>query len=64
MDATTQARVRWFHPTPGRFVVALLAVEVLLCPSERFGWLGRHKGYAVLTCVAGVGPVARTLSRV
>ena len=51
MDDTTQAR--WFHPTPGRFVLALLAVEVLLWLSERFGWW--HKGYAVLTGVALVG---------
>ena len=57
MDATTQARVRWFHLTPGRFVSALLAVEVLLWLSERFGWLGWHKGYAVLTCVAVAGVV-------
>jgi Leucine-rich repeat (LRR) protein len=55
MDATPEARVRWFHPTPGRFVIVLLAVECLLWLSERFGWLGWHKGYAVLTCVAAVG---------
>src|SRR5208283_3150347 len=55
MDATTQPRSRWFHLTPGRFVLALLAVEVLLWLSERFGWLGWHKGYAVLTGVAVVG---------
>ncbi len=53
MDATTRAR--WFHPTPGRFVLALLAVEVLLWLSDRFGWLGWHKGYAVLAAVANVG---------
>ena len=28
---------------------------MLLWLSERFGWLGWHKGYAVLTCVAVVG---------
>ena len=55
MDDTTQARVRWFHLTPGRFVLLLLAVEVLLWLSDRFGWLGWHKGYAVLTAVAMVG---------
>ena len=55
MIDTTPTRVRWLHPTPGRFVLALLAVEVLLWLSERFGWLGWHKGYAVLTCVAVVG---------
>jgi hypothetical protein len=53
MDATTQAR--WFHLTPGRFVIGLLVVEVLLWLSERIGWLGWHKGYAVLTCVVLVG---------
>jgi len=53
MDATT--RTRWFHLTPGRFVLALLAVEVLLWLSETFGWLPWHKGYAVLTCVVAVG---------
>ncbi len=55
MIDTTQAQARWFHLTPGRFVLALLAVEVLLWLSERFGWLGWHKGYAVLTGVAVVG---------
>ncbi len=55
MDDTTKARVRSFHLTPGRFVIGLLAVEVLLWLSDRFGWLGWHKGYAVLTAVAMVG---------
>ena len=53
MDAPTQTR--WFHLTPGRFVLGLLAVEGLLWLSDRFGWLGWHKGYAVLTGVAVVG---------
>jgi hypothetical protein len=55
MDDTIQARVRWFHPTTGRFVPTLLAVEVFLWLSERFDWLGWHKGYAVLTDVTMVG---------
>jgi len=55
MDGTTQPRTRWFHLTPGRFVLALLVVECLLWLSERYGWLGWHKGYAVLTAVAAVG---------
>ena len=54
MDAA-KPETRWFHLTPGRFVLALLAVEVLLWLSERFGWLVWHKGYAVLTAVASVG---------
>ena len=63
MDATTQAPSRWFHLTPGRFVLPLLAVECLLWLSERIGWLGWHKGYAVLTGVAvlGVARVEREL---
>jgi len=52
---TTDPQTRWFHPTPGRFVLLLLVVEVLLWLSERVGWPGWHKGYAVLTCVAAVG---------
>ena len=36
-------------------MLLLLAVEVLLWLSDRFGWLGWHKGYAVLTGVAVVG---------
>ncbi len=52
MDDTTQARVRWFQPTPGHVIVGLLAVECLLWLSERMGWLGWHKGCAVLTGVA------------
>jgi len=35
--------------------VALLVVECLLWLSDRFAWLGWHKGYAVLTGVAVVG---------
>jgi hypothetical protein len=49
----TAEQTRWFHPTPGRFVVALLIIEALLWLSDRFGWW--HKGYAVLTGLAGVG---------
>jgi hypothetical protein len=44
LDDTTQPRIRRFHLTPGHFVLLLLAVEVLLWLSDRFGWLGWHKG--------------------
>ena len=47
-------KLRWFNPTPGRFVLLLLAVEFLLWLLDRFGWLGWHKGYAVLGGVAVV----------
>jgi len=35
--ATT--KLRWFHPTPGRMLVVLLAVEGVLLLSERLQWL-------------------------
>ena len=53
MDATTHARTRWFHLTPGRFVVGLLAVEFLLFLSQWFRWL--PKGWPVLIAIATVG---------
>jgi hypothetical protein len=53
MDASTDAQLRWFRLTPGRFVPALLLIESLLWLTDRFGWW--HKGYAVLTAVAAVG---------
>jgi hypothetical protein len=55
MNDTIKSRTRFYRLTPGRFVLALLAVEVLLWLSERFGWIGWHKGYAVLTGLAVVG---------
>ena len=55
MDDTTQVHSRWFHLTPGRVVLLLLAVECLLWLSDRFGLPSWHKGYAVLTGVAMVG---------
>jgi hypothetical protein len=55
MDDTTPTRVRFYHITPGRFVTGLLAVDVFLWLSERFGWLAWHKGYAVLTALASIG---------
>ncbi len=44
-------RLRWFHPTPSRLLVALLAVEGILLLSGR--WF--PKGYAVLIAIASVG---------
>ena len=42
---------RWLHLTPGRFVIGLLAVEVLLWLSERFQWLR----WTMMITVAAVG---------
>ncbi len=53
MDDTTPPQVRWFHLTPGRVVIALLAIEGLLWLSERFGC--SPPGWPVLIAVAVVG---------
>jgi hypothetical protein len=49
--------VRWYHPTPARLVVGLLALELFLLLSE---WLrlfpfNQHKGWTVLIAIAAVG---------
>ena len=51
---------RWFHLTPGHFVLALLAVEFLLFLSQRFRWL--PKGWPVLIAVASVGAFVLAMS--
>jgi hypothetical protein len=48
-------RPRWFHLTPDRLVLLLLAAEGLLWLSDRLGWPVWHKSYAVLTAIASVG---------
>ena len=55
MDNTPTPKPRWFRLTPDRLVLLLLAVEGLLWLSERLGWPGWHKGYAVLIAIASVG---------
>lgn len=50
--AASQPTRRWFHPTPDRLVLTLLAVEGLLWLSDRLGWPTWHKGYTVLIAVA------------
>ena len=49
--ASSEPNPRWFHPTPGHFLVLLLAVEATLFLSEQ--WF--PKGWAVLIAVAAVG---------
>jgi hypothetical protein len=48
---------RWYHPTPDRYFVGLLAVQVLLFLSDRFDWLpfNEKKGWTVLIAVGVVG---------
>ena len=50
--ATTKPSIRWFHVTPGRLLVALLAVEGSLFLAEWFCWL--PKGWPVLIAIAAV----------
>jgi len=47
---------RWYHITPDRLIIGLLAVEVFLLLSERFQWFAfnEKKGYTVLIAVAAV----------
>ena len=44
-------KLRWFHPTPGRLLIVLLAVEAALLLSKP--WF--PKGWTVLMAVAAVG---------
>jgi hypothetical protein len=47
---------RWYHLTPNRLIIGLLAVEVLLLLSEQFQWFAfnEKKGWTVLVAVAAV----------
>lgn len=49
--ATPKTKLRWFHPTPGRLLVVLLAAEGALLLSEH----SFPKGWAVLLSMAAVG---------
>ena len=55
--ATPKSQRRWFHLTPDRLVLGLLAVEVFLLLSERFQWFAfnENKGWTVLIAVGVVG---------
>ena len=48
---------RWFHLSPDRLILGLVAIEGFLFLSERFHWfaLNQHKGWTVLVAVASVG---------
>ena len=51
---TPEPKLRWYRPTPDRFILTLLPIEGLLWLSDRLGWPAWHKGYAVLVTVAVV----------
>jgi hypothetical protein len=48
-----QPKLRCFHLTPDRFVIALLVAEGFLLPSERFHRFAfnAHKGWTVLIAI-------------
>ncbi len=48
---------RWYHLTPDRFFIGLLAVQVFLLLSERFQWFAFNdkKGWTVLIAIGFVG---------
>ena len=50
-------RHRWFDPSPGRTLLAVLAAEGLLWLWERFRWFpfDHHKGWAVVNAVGVLG---------
>jgi hypothetical protein len=49
-------KLRWYRPTPGRFLVFLLIIEAVLLLSEQFRWFAfnEHKGWTVLIAIACV----------
>ena len=53
MDDTRQARVRWFRFKPRYFVIAMLAVGVLLGRAEQFCRF--PKGWPILMLFVAVG---------
>jgi len=54
--AESRSKRRWFHLSPDRLIIGLLAVEVFLVLSERFQWFAfnEKKGWTVLIAVAAV----------
>ncbi|MBN1909772.1 MAG: hypothetical protein JW818_08535 [Pirellulales bacterium] len=48
---------RWYCPTPGRLLIALLTVEIVLFISEQFQWFAfnLHKNWTVLIAMVMVG---------
>jgi hypothetical protein len=54
-SAVPEPNIRWFHPTPDRLVIALLAPEGCLLLSQWFGLL--PKGWPVLIAIATVAVV-------
>ncbi|MCX7425911.1 MAG: hypothetical protein NTW96_09880 [Planctomycetia bacterium] len=60
---TAKCERRWYHLTPGRFVAALLVLEIVLALSERFQWfaVNRHKGWTLLIATAALASAVLVL---
>lgn len=56
-----RSKRRWYHLSPDRFIIGLLAVEGLSLLSERFQWFTSRRGrvITVLGCSAFSGHVSR-----
>ena len=54
--ADSRPKSRWYHITPDRLIIGLLAVEGFLLLSEQFQWFAfnERKGWTVLIAVAAV----------
>lgn len=50
-------RPRWYAPTPGKFLLAALLMQIGLYLSQHYQWFwfNRHKGYTVVIAVAATG---------
>ena len=53
-DHPPETKPRWYHPTPDKFLVALLPILGLLFLSEQFRWFAfnEHKNWTVLIALA------------
>ena len=50
---THESKLRWYHPTPGRFLSAILAWDGVLFLIEQFRWV--QKGWPTLIAWASLG---------
>lgn len=53
-DAPIAPKPRWYVPTPGKFLFAVLAIQGVLFLSSHYDWFwfNQHKGYTVVATIA------------